>query len=155
MSQNLISLNLSAEQAAAARAHIAQAQASVTGLLSLDADARRSMVHMGDKSQAFVMQTLRVMEQNPQLLPPTIDLAGGLSDRAALELLLPLQEELQRFKTLVDDTIAMLGSDMLMVALEGYAQFRLSGDEHGLGDLKKDLGARWGRGRRKPVTPAA
>jgi len=155
VSQNLISLNLSAEQAAAARAHIAQAQGALTGLLSMDADTRRSMVHMGDKSQAFVMQTLRVMEQNPRLLPPTIDLAGGLADRAALELLLPLQEELQRFKTLVDDTVAMLGSDMLMVALEGYAQFRLSGDEHGLGDLKKDLGARWSKRPRKPATPAA
>jgi hypothetical protein len=156
MSQNLSPLVVTPDQVASARAHIAQAHAGLGALISLTDDQRKSMVHMGPKSQPFMLQTLRVMEQNPHLLPPSIDLAGGLTDRAALELLLPLQEEVQRFKTLLDDTIDAIGSDLLMLALEGYAQFRLSGDEHGLGALKKELGARWGHGRRtKPAAPAA
>jgi hypothetical protein len=155
MSQNLSPLTLTAEQVASARAHVAQAHAGLGTLVSLSEDLRKGMVHMGPKSQPFVMQTLRVMEQNPHLLPPSIDLAGGLTDRAALELLLPLQEEVQRFKTLLDDTIDAIGSDLLMLALEGYAQFRLSGDEHGLGDLKKELSARWAKSSRKPAAPTA
>ena len=144
MSQNLSPLVVSPEQVASARSLVAQGQAALGPLVSLTDEQRRSMVHMGPKSQ------------NPHLLPPSIDLAGGLTDRAALELLLPLQEEVQRFKTLLDDTIDAIGSDLLMLALEGYAQFRISGDAHGLGDLKKELGARWSHGRRtKPAAPAA
>ena len=156
MSQNLSPLVVSPEQVASARSLVAQGQAALGPLVSLTDEQRRSMVHMGPKSQPFMFQMLRLMEQNPHLLPPSIDLAGGLTDRAALELLLPLQEEVQRFKTLLDDTIDAIGSDLLMLALEGYAQFRISGDAHGLGDLKKELGARWSHGRRtKPAAPAA
>lgn len=155
MSQNLSSLVVTPEQVASARSLIAQAHASLGALISLSDEQRKGMVHMGPKSQPFMMQTLRVMEQNPYLLPPSIDLAGGLTDRAALELLLPLQEEVQRFKTLLDDTIDAIGSDLLMLALEGYAQFRLAGDEHGLGDLRKELSARWAKPSRKPAAPAA
>ena len=155
MSQNLSPLVVTPEQVASARSLVAQGQAALGTLISLGEEQRRSMVHMGPKSQPFMLQTLRVMEQNPHLLPPSIDLAGGLTDRAALELLLPLQEEVQRFKTLLDDTLDAIGSDLLMLALEGYAQFRLSGDEHGLGDLKKALSARWAKSSRKPAAPAA
>ena len=155
MSQNLSPLVVSPEQVASARSLVAQGQAALGPLVSLTDEQRRSMVHMGPKSQPFMFQMLRLMEQNPHLLPPSIDLAGGLTDRAALELLLPLQEEVTRFKTMLDDTIDAIGSDLLMLGLEGYAQFRLSGDTHGLGDLKKELSARWAKSSRKPAAPAA
>ena len=155
MSQNLSPLVVSPEQVASARSLVAQGQAALGPLVSLTEEQRRSMVHMGPKSQPFMFQMLRLMEQNPHLLPPSIDLAGGLTDRAALELLLPLQEEVQRFKTLLDDTIDAIGSDLLMLAREGYAQFRISGDAHGLGDLKKELSARWAKSSRRPAAPAA
>ena len=51
----------------------------------------------------------------------------------------------------VDDTINALGSDAMVTALEGYGQLKLSGSAHGLDDLRKELGGRWTKSRRKVV----
>lgn len=44
---------------------------------------------MGPKSEAFCRQTLTVLAQNPQVIPPSIDLAEAQADLAALERLRP------------------------------------------------------------------
>lgn len=58
-------------------------------------------------------------------------------------------DAVQRLHSRVEDTIAALGHDMMDVALDGYGQLKLSGDAHGLEDLRKDLGARFSRSRRR------
>lgn len=78
MSQNLISLNLSDASLAVIKGHFAP-------LLSLAPDDRRNLAKMGDKSEAFCRQTLMVLAQNPQVIPPSLDLAEAQNDLANLD----------------------------------------------------------------------
>ncbi|MBT9161434.1 MAG: hypothetical protein DDT26_02740 [Dehalococcoidia bacterium] len=73
----------------------------------------------------------------------------------------PLLERLQRLTARVDDTVAALGSDVMDlalegyadVALEGYALVKVSGRAQGLDELRRELGSRFAKTRRKELTP--
>ncbi|TWI01670.1 hypothetical protein IP90_02229 [Luteimonas cucumeris] len=155
MSQNLITLIVSDEQVAAALAGLAQIEAALPGLISLEPGERRSLMHMGPKSEVFARQTLRVLEQNPQIVPPSLDLAGAGVDLQAFDRLQPVQERMQRLLTRLEDTTAALGSDVMDVALDGYNQVKLSGAAHGLEALRKELATRWAKSRRAAAEPPA
>lgn len=148
MAQNLISVQYSNEQIAAAGAALDQLETSLPGLISLDADDAKGLVFMGARSEPFCRQTLRVLDQNRQIVPPSLDLAGAQADLAAIDQLRPLMERMQRLLSRVDDTVNALGSDVMVTALEGYGQLKLSGAAHGLDDLRKEVGTRWARQRR-------
>jgi hypothetical protein len=45
------------------------------GLINLSVDERRTLNKMGDKSESFCRQTLVLLGQNPQVVPPGLDLA--------------------------------------------------------------------------------
>ena len=69
MSQNLIALDISDEQLAAANAALTQLESVLSGLVSLSPDDRRRLAKMGPKSETFCRQAVRVLEQNPQVVP--------------------------------------------------------------------------------------
>lgn len=154
VSQNLVSLTITDDQLATALAGLAQIEAALPGLVSLDPGERKSVLYMGQKSEVFCRQTVRVLGQNPQIVPASLDLAGAQADLAALDQLRPVLERLQRLVSRADDTAIALGSDIMDVALDGYGQLKLSGSAHGLDDLRKELGTRWAKSRRKQPEPA-
>ncbi len=151
MSQNLISLIVTEEQQAAALAALTQLEAALPALLSLEPGDRRKLTYMGAKSEVFCRQTVRVLADNPRIVPPSLDLAGAQADFVALDRLRPVLERLQRLHLQVEDTTSALGSDIMGVALEGYGQLKLSGAAHGLEDLRKEIGERFAKSRRRPV----
>src|SRR5438105_2362727 len=51
---------------------------------------------MGDKSEAFCRQTLSVLEQNPQVVPPSVGLREAIADLEALDRLRPRLQRLLR-----------------------------------------------------------
>lgn len=75
-----MSLQLSSEQLSQAEQAITMLEQALGGLVSLAPVDRRRMVKMGQKSEVFCRQTLRVLGQNPQLVPPGLDLAGAQAD---------------------------------------------------------------------------
>lgn len=154
MSQNLVSLNLTDEQIAAALAGLQQVEAALPGLIALESGDRRGMMLLGPRSEPFARQTLRVLAQNPGIVPPSLNLADAQADLAALDKLTPVLERLQKLAARIDDTVAALGSDVMDVALEGYGQIKLSGGAHGLDDLRKELSGRFTKSRRKVAEPA-
>jgi len=154
MSQNIVSLVLTDEQINAAMDALTALEGALAGSISLDAEERRRLTKMGQKSEAFCRQSISVLAQNPQIVPPSLDLAGAQADLAAFDQLRPIAEALQRLHSRVDDTLAALGSDVMDVAYEGYGQLKLSGAAHGLDDLRRDLGSRFSRTRRKEAAVA-
>ena len=156
MSQNLISMSITDAQVDAVRKALDQIEAALPALISLSPGGRRELMLMGPKSDPFARQTLRVLEQNPKIVPPSLDLAAAKADLAALDRLQPLLERLTRLTSRVDDTVAALGSDVMDVALDGYAHIKLSGAAHGLDELRRALGGRFAkhRHRAKPGEPA-
>lgn len=145
MSQNLVSLQLSNEQLAQAEQAIASLEQALAGLVSLSIADRRRLTKMGQKSEVFCRQTLRVLEQNPQIVPPGMGLAEAQADLSALDQLSPLLDRLQRLAERGRDTEMALGADVMDLALEGYGLLRVSGRQQGLDGLRKELSSRWAR----------
>jgi len=155
VSQNLISLTLSDEQQSAAAAALTALESAFAALISLDGDERRSMLRMGPKSEVFCRQTLSVLAQNPQIVPPSLNLVEAHADLLALDRLRPLLDRLQRLAERGQDTEAALGSDVMDLALEGYGLLKVSGRNQGLEGLRKELSSRFAKSRRAPVPAEA
>ena len=153
MSQNLISLDLTADQLQAVDAAPATLEETFAPFIELSAAEKRDMVHMGDKSEAFCRQTLIVLAQNQQMLPPSFDLAEAENDLTSLDQLRPLIARLRQLMAKADDTETALGSDILSAALEGYAIAKAFGKGAGLDALKEAMAARFS-GRRRKATAA-
>jgi|SRR4249919_538007 len=149
MAQNLISLRITDEQQAAALDAIARLEAALPGLISLTPADRKSLFFMGPKSEAFTRGVVRLLQGNPQIVPPSLNLAEAQADLALFDRISPILDAIERIHSHLDDTQAAAGSDAMDVALEGYGQLKLSGDAHGLEDLRKELGARFSKTRRK------
>lgn len=145
MSQNLLSLNMSAEQLAAIDNALTALETALQNLTALTPDERRSLTRMGPKSETFCRQTLTVLGQNPQVIPPSLDLAEAQADLAALDQLRPRLARLQRLSERGEDSADALGSDLMAFSLEGYALLKVSGRNQGLEGLRKELSARFAR----------
>ena len=154
MSQNLISMEITEEQVGAVMRGIALIEGALPGLISLDVGDRKGLLHMGQKTEVFGRRTIRALVQNPAIVPPSLDLAGAQADLAAYDKLRPIAEALQRLHSRVEDTMAALGHDVMDVALDGYGQLKLSGAAHGLEDLRRELGTRFSRTRRREAAEA-
>ncbi|MFC3550854.1 hypothetical protein ACFOLC_07460 [Lysobacter cavernae] len=151
MSQNLISLDISAEDLGAIDQALSVIETRFAGLLALEADERRALVKMGDKSEAFCRQTLMALVQNPQVVPPSLDVSEATDDLRAIDALRPRLARLERLVERVNDTAIALGSDVMMAALEGYALLKVSGRGQGLEGLRSNLGQRFSGGPHRPA----
>lgn len=148
MAQNLISLTISDAQVAQALAGLAQIEQALPGLISLDPDDRRALNHMGPKSEVFARLALRGLAQNPQIVPPSLDVAAAQQDLDAHDKLRPVYEQMRRLMTRMEDSVGALGSDAMEAAREGYTLIKLSAATHGLEELRKELAARWAKSKR-------
>ena len=150
MTQNIISLELSDGQVAIALEALTELEGALSGLISLDAEERRRLTKMGQKSEVFCRQALSVLAQNPQIVPPSLNLAEAQADLRALDRLRPVLDRLQRLAERGADTEIALGSDVMDLALEGYGLLKVSGKNQGLDGLRKELSSRFARSSRTP-----
>jgi hypothetical protein len=148
MSQNIVSLVLSDAQIKAANDALTALEGALGGLISLDAEDRRRLTKMGQKSEAFCRQAISVLAQNPQIVPPSMHVADAQADLLALDRLRPVLDRLQKIAERGSDTEIALGSDVKDVALEGYGLLKVSGKNQGLDGLRKELSSRWAKTRR-------
>lgn len=155
MSQNLISLALTADQLTAVEGALATLEQNLTGLIALQPAQRRSLTKMGDKSEVFCRQTLKLLQQNPQVVPPSLDVAEAAADLVAFDQIGSFLLRLTRLSARAEDTSTALGSDLMSFALEGYGLLKVSGKNQGLEDLRRDLGARFARGAARPTSEPA
>ena len=85
MSQNLISLALTADQLTAIEGALATLEQNMSGLIALQPAQRRALIKMGDKSEVFCRQTLKLLQQNPQVVPPSLSVDEAQVDLAAYD----------------------------------------------------------------------
>lgn len=143
MPQNLISLAWTDAELAEVDQALTTLETRLEGLASLSNAQVRALNKMGDKSEAFVRQTVNVLAMNPQVLPPSFSLAETQGDLRALDQLRPRLARLRRLTDRADDTTIALGSDLMAASLEGYALLKVSGRNQGLDSLRQDLAARF------------
>lgn len=154
MSQNLISLNLTDSDLAEIDAALSTLEGHFASFLNLTIDERRALVKMGDKTEAFCRQTLIVTAQNPQSIPPSLDLAEAQSDLANLDKLRPRLHRLRDLLSKGEDTDMALGSDVYSFSLGAYASLKIAGKGAALESLRQAMSIRFNRGG-KPKTQAA
>lgn len=152
MSQNLLSLQFTPAQLADVDNALAALENALAGLIALDPEQRRGLVRMGPKSEAFCRQTINVLGQNPQVIPPSLSLDEARSDLSALDALRPRLTRLQQLTERAQDTDEALGSDLMSFALEGYALLKVSGRNQGLEGLRGELSSRFAKSRAKGET---
>jgi hypothetical protein len=149
MSQNLISLTLTDNQLAIVDQCLTDIETQLMELIAMNTAQRRGLMRMGDKSETFCRQTVNVLAQNPQIVPPSIKLAEAQADLAALDRLRPRLQRLTRLAERASDTEIALGSDVMNVALQGYALLKVAGKNQGLEGLRKELGTRFAKSARQ------
>ncbi|NDK39040.1 hypothetical protein DT603_09325 [Pseudoxanthomonas gei] len=154
MSQNLISLTLSDAQLAAADQALTTLEEAFAGFIALEVSERRSLSRMGGKSEQFCRQTLTLLGDNPQIVPASIGVGDAQADLLALDRLRPRLVRLQKLAERAEDSETALGSDIMSLALEGYALLKVAGRSQGLEGARKDLANRFYKGPRKPEPPA-
>lgn len=103
-------------------------------LIDMYASERRGLAKMGGKSEAFCRQTLRVMAQNPGIVPASVQLADAQADLKQLDALRERTARLRQLLGRCDDTELALGSDVMSTALEGCAMLKVlcKGSKRGL-----------------------
>jgi hypothetical protein len=158
MPQNLVSLDISADDLAAMDQAIATLETLTKPFITLSADDKSGLVKMGDKSVAFCQQTALVLaEQGDPAAHLRLRRDGDdLAAYAALQSrVLRIREVLAK----MDDTQTALGSDVMVAASEGYALMKLFGKAEGLSELQQAMRVRrpppqGRRGRRiRPAVP--
>lgn len=154
MSQNLIQLELDDARIATIDNALTALEASLDMLISLEADERRVMVRMGQKSEQFCRETLTSLQQNPKVIPPSLGLSEAQADLQAYDRLRPVVQRLKQLTQRADDTHDALGSDIMALSLEGYALLKVAGRNQGLEGLRRELGGRFAKHRKPAPLPA-
>lgn len=126
MTQNLISLDIT-DDLPKLDGLLDEMERMLDAFISLDAEQRRRLTKIGDRSESFCRQTLSILEQNRQALPPGFDLEELKRDLAAFDDLRPRLLRLQAVAAKWDDTHLALGSDIMMASYEGYALLKVFG----------------------------
>ncbi len=154
MQQNVVTLNLSETQLIAVDAALTELETQLAGLVALTPGTKKRMQPMGEKSEAFCRQALRVLNENPQVVPPNMDVADAVNDLKTLDQLRPRAIRLSRLMSRMADTDFALGSDVMQTASQGYALLKVVGRAQGLEEIRKDLGTRFVKRRRAPAEEA-
>ena len=157
MPQNTIPFTLSSEQITAVDAALETLETQLADLIVLQAANKRRMMQLGQKSEAFCRQSLRVLTENPQVVPPTLNVAEAVRDLNTRDQLKARAIRLSQLLSRMDDTAFALGGDAMRVATRGYSLLKVVGRSEGLDGFRRELGGRFARSRPtdKTAPPAA
>jgi hypothetical protein len=145
MKQNLITLALSDADWTAVDGALTTLEEKLAGLVDLTPQQRHDLGKMGDKSEAFCRQTVTVLTQNEDRVPPSFDLPELQGDLANLDKLRIRSTRVRQLMERIDDSEIALGSDVMSGSLEGYAMLKVSGLGAGLDQLRQQMSARFNR----------
>ncbi|CAJ0741828.1 hypothetical protein R16034_02840 [Ralstonia edaphis] len=149
MPQNLISYQLTSADLAAVDGALKTLEDRLASLIDLTPVQRRTLVKMGDKSEAFARKAVEVLNTNPNLLPGNFDLAELRRDLAGFDQLRSRLMRVARIHERMADSQLALGSDVMSATLEGYAFLKVAGQGEGLDAARKALAVRFSRGAKR------
>jgi hypothetical protein len=124
-------------------------------LITLTAEERRRLVKMGDKSLAFVSNSLTAARANRDILPASFDLDEFSRDYHLVASLTELMFSLRQLSEQVDDTLIAVGSEAMSSSLNVYDYVKMAAKKRpGLKAIAEQLGERFkairGRGTKTP-----
>ena len=108
---------------------------------------------MGSKSVDFVSKTLTYANTNPQFKPAFVDIDSFSQDVTAFGVLRSLQQPVSQLADMLDDSLALTGSDAMNAALAYYQSVKTANKLNvpGAATIADDLATRFaGQGQRMP-----
>lgn len=125
-------------------------------LITLSVEERRKLFKMGDKSLAFVNNSLTVAQSNRDILPASFDLDEFVRDYQLAATLTELLLGLRQMTEQVDDTLLAVGSEAMSSSLTVYDYVKTAAKKTpGLKILAQQLGERFKAIRNKPANAAS
>ena len=159
MNSNVIakrtSFDISDDDLQAVQAAVQTLQAKlVPHLVNIGPDEKRALSKMGSKSVDFVSKTLTYANTNPQFKPAFVDIDSFSSDVSAFGMLRSLQQPVSQLADMLDDSLAIAGSDAMNAALAYYQSVKTANKLNmpGAATIADDLATRFaGQGPRAPA----
>ncbi|MEO8673854.1 MAG: hypothetical protein ABI411_21300 [Tahibacter sp.] len=149
MSQNLISVSFSDAQLAAVDSSLDQIETQLSELVALTTKQRQVATKMGPRAEIFCRQTLDLLAQNQQVIPPNFSLQDAQSDLTAMDRLRPRLKRLVRLSERASDTQFALSNDVMRASLKGYSLLKVVGENQGLEALRKSIGTAFNKTARQ------
>jgi len=123
----------------------------VPHLVNIGSDEKRALAKMGSKSVDFVSKTLNYATTNPQFKPAFVDIDSFSRDVTAFGVLRSLQQPVSQLADMLDDSLALTGSDAMNAALAYYQSVKTANKLNvpGASTISDDLATRFaGQGLR-------
>jgi hypothetical protein len=143
--ENKISSEISAIMLAEIIEKINGISSSMSGVLlfNLTGEERQGLRTMGDKSLAFVRNSLDYADANPTLVPAYLDLPEAKKDFALTGDLLNILQRVNTLQRAIEDTMMVAGSEAFDAAsvfynsVKGASRVNVPGSEAVYNDLQK------------------
>jgi hypothetical protein len=151
-----ISAQLSETDIKEIKAALNTIEAKLPFLVHLTVEERRKLFKMGNKSLAFVSNSLTAAQSNPEILPASFDLNEFLSDYQLATDLTDLHLSLQQLTEKVDDTLMAVSSEAMTSGLTVYDYVKTAAKQTpGLRAIADQLGERFKAFRPKATKKAS
>jgi hypothetical protein len=144
MPYNNISAELSPQDLADIQAAIETIASKLPFLVNLTAAERRQLFKMGDKSLAFVNNSIVAARQNQEIMPSSFDLPELNRDFELAKALNDVLSNLKKITEEVDDTLIAVGSEAMRSSLNIYDYVKAAAKHQpGLKSVAEQLGERF------------
>jgi hypothetical protein len=158
MAYQNIAATLSPQDIQEIKAALQTVQRKVPFLITLSTEERRKLVKMGDKSLAFVNNSITAAQSNREILPATFDVEELVQDYQLAAALTELLISMQQLTEQVDDTLMAVGSEAMTSSLTVYDYVKTASKKTpGLKTVAEQLGERFkaigkGKSAKTPVS---
>ncbi|OUL20658.1 hypothetical protein [Nostoc sp. 106C] len=151
-----ITASLTPEDIQEIKAALQTIQKKLPFLVTLSVEERRKLFKMGDKSLAFVNNSLTAAQTNRDILPASFDVEEFTRDYQLAATLTELLTGLRQVTEQVDDTLLAVGSEAMSSSLTVYDYVKTAAKKTpGLKTIAEQLGERFKAMKNKPVKVAS
>ncbi|MBN4005617.1 hypothetical protein [Nostoc sp. LPT] len=156
MSYQNIAATLSPQDIQEIKAALQTVQKKLPFLITLSTEERRKLVKMGDKSLAFVNNSITAAQSNREILPATFDVEELVQDYQLAAVLTELLISMQQLTEQVDDTLMAVGSEAMTGSLTVYDYVKTASKKTpGLKTVAEQLGERFKAIKGRPTKAAS
>ncbi|MCC5608169.1 hypothetical protein LC612_15575 [Nostoc sp. CHAB 5834] len=156
MAYQNIAASLSPQDIQEIKAALQTVQQKLPFLITLSTEERRKLVKMGDKSLAFVNNSITAAQSNREILPATFDVEELVQDYQLAAALTELLISMQQLTEQVDDTLMAVGSEAMTSSLTVYDYVKTASKKTpGLKTVAEQLGERFKAIKGRPTKAAS
>jgi hypothetical protein len=144
MAYQNIAATLSPQDIQEIKAALQTVQKKLPFLITLSTEERRKLVKMGDKSLAFVNNSVTAAQSNREILPATFEVEELVRDYQLATALTEVLISMQQLTEQVDDTLMAVGSEAMTSSLTVYDYVKTASKKTpGLKTVAEQLGERF------------